>query len=341
MVAAIVHVLAKAALPIVLSILEYLGYPRRSRRYLDELDQDVAQRDIYCRGGIIQRPRPLSGVQRTSQSEVIAKQFGFWDVPSANLPFTYNYVAALFIRSTMVDAHIDNGPASDPHRDNPVGTTVGPRPSSSFCTSTASYHSSSHDDSNDSNDSNELDPDNLELHEIETQHDDDSTASISSGEYRITTRRTVSRTSQGSRARREGVIGFIQRFWMRNVSLTVPQKKNRDYFALERTFLAYIRTSVILAMQGVLIAQLFRLQSANSTKGLGYHEVGVPLSIACHCAAMLTAILGALRFWKQQSAIALGTVYAGGWELNCIGLLTTAITIVTFILSILVAVTIS
>ncbi|KAL3490196.1 hypothetical protein BJX62DRAFT_207623 [Aspergillus germanicus] len=227
----------------------------------------------------------------------------------------------------MVDAHIDNDPASDPHRDphHPVGT-VGPRPSSSFCTSTASYHSSSHDDSHD-NECDQLDPDNLELHEIETQHDDDSMWSISSGEYRITTRRTVSRTSQGSRRHREGVIGSIQRFWLRNVSLTVPQKKNRDYFALERTFLAYIRTSVILAMQGVLIAQLFRLQSASSTKGLGYHEVGVPLSITCHCAAMLTAILGAHRFWKQQSAIALGTVYAGGWELNCIGFLTTAVSV--------------
>ncbi|KAL2861981.1 hypothetical protein BJX68DRAFT_14098 [Aspergillus pseudodeflectus] len=238
----------------------------------------------------------------------------------------------------MVDAHIDNDPASDPHRDphHPVGT-VGARTPSSFCNSTASYRSSSHDDSLDCN---ELDPDSFELHEIETQQDDDSTGSISSGEYRITTRRTVSRTSQGSRRRREGVIGSIQRFWLRNVVLTVPQKKNRDYLALERTFLAYIRTSVILAMQGVLIAQLFRLQSTSSSKGLGYHEVGVPLSITCHCAAMLTALLGALRFWKQQSAIALGTVYAGGWELNCIGFLTTAITLVTFVLSVLVAVTI-
>ncbi|KAL5001710.1 hypothetical protein BDV10DRAFT_159599 [Aspergillus recurvatus] len=187
----------------------------------------------------------------------------------------------------------------------------------------------------------DLDLDNLELHEIETQQDDDSEWSISSGEYRITTRRTVSRTSTSQTPRREGVLGRIQRFWTRHVVLTVAQKKNRDYFALERTFLAYIRTSVILAMQGVLIAQLFRLQSANSSKGLGYHEVGVPLSVTCHCAAILTAVLGAHRFWKQQSAIALGTVYAGGWELNCIAVLTTAITVVTFVLSLLIAVTIS
>ncbi|KAL2870119.1 DUF202 domain-containing protein [Aspergillus lucknowensis] len=193
------------------------------------------------------------------------------------------------------------------------------RPESSSYTGTTA-HSSSRRESDD------WDPDTLELQEIETQQDDDySSASISSGEYRINTRRTVSRTSQSSQPPRTGVLGRLQRFWTRNVVLIVPQKKNRDHFALERTFLAYIRTSVVLAMQGVLIAQLFRLQSPNRARGLGYHEVGVPLSVTCHCAAILTALLGAHRFWKQQSAIALGTIYAGGWELNCIGFLTTSV----------------
>ncbi|KAL4902148.1 hypothetical protein BDW74DRAFT_169650 [Aspergillus multicolor] len=208
-------------------------------------------------------------------------------------------------------------PQSVPFSD-PVGSV--PRSASQTAhTDTDSSPQSPRDEGN-------LDPDNLELHEIETHQDDDSGASISSGEYRITTRRTVSRTeTTQTQPRHEGFLGRIQRFWTRNVVLTVAQKKNRDYFALERTFLAYIRTSVIFAMQGVLIAQLFRLQSTHSSKGLGYHDVGVPLSVTCHCAAILTAVLGAHRFWKQQSAIALGTVYAGGWELNCIGFLTTAV----------------
>lgn len=192
------------------------------------------------------------------------------------------------------------------------------------------------------------DRDALELHEIETQDDEagTSTASISSGEYRVTTHRTGSRNSQRtvqSRAPRKGVAGYVQRFWTRSVVLTVPQKSNRDHFgtqpagwigstsevqatlmtlvlALERTFLAYIRTSVILAMQGVLVAQLFRLQHQTASNSqLGYYEVGVPLSVACHCAAVLVAFMGAHRFFKQQNAVALGTVYAGGWELYCIG----------------------
>ncbi|KAB8273244.1 hypothetical protein BDV30DRAFT_211080 [Aspergillus minisclerotigenes] len=221
------------------------------------------------------------------------------------------------------------------HRDDePVtsDTRNEPRPPSP----TATGHSRGED---------RVERDALELHEIETQLDHEfgsSTASISSGEYRITTRRTASRTSQrteGSRAPRKGLLGKVQRFWTRNVVLTVPQKSNRDHFALERTFLAYIRTSVIIAMQGVLIAQLFRLQQQPSpTDQLTYYEVAIPLSVTCHCIAVIVAMIGACRFWKQQNAVALGTVYAGGWELNCIGLLIALIILALFVLSIVIIV---
>ncbi|RLL95238.1 hypothetical protein CFD26_104609 [Aspergillus turcosus] len=163
----------------------------------------------------------------------------------------------------------------------------------------------------------------FELQQIPThddQLDDLSSGSISSGEYRLTARRTVSRSSS-SRQPRKGVWGSIQRFWANNVSLTVPQKSNRDHYALERTFLAYIRTSVVVAMQGVFIAQLFRLQRSTADHApLGYYRVGVPLALCCHVVAILVALMGAHRFWRQQSAVAHGKVYAGGWELNGIGI---------------------
>jgi uncharacterized membrane protein YidH (DUF202 family) len=95
---------------------------------------------------------------------------------------------------------------------------------------------------------------------------------------------------------------------------------------LERTFLAYIRTSVVIAMQGVLIAQLFRLQrSPTSEDRLRFYEVGIPLSVTCHCVAVLVALIGAYRFWRQQSAISRGKVHAGGWELNWVGILLFAV----------------
>jgi hypothetical protein len=73
-------------------------------------------------------------------------------------------------------------------------------------------------------------------------------------------------------------------------------------------------------MQGIMIAQLFRLQTAQSTR-FDFYTVGIPLSVAFQSCAVLVAVMGAYRFWRQQNAIARGTVFAGGWEINCIGLL--------------------
>ncbi|GES64904.1 hypothetical protein ATEIFO6365_0009039900 [Aspergillus terreus] len=220
-----------------------------------------------------------------------------------------------------------------------------PEPPVSTASASGALPASSSPDLHRRNDNDDRDRDALELHEIETHEDDAeswSSGSISSGEYRVTTRRTISRSSQRTEPApklRTGVWGRVQRFWTRNVVMTVPQKNNRDHFALERTFLAYIRTSVMIAMQGVLVAQLFRLQHILVPDvELGYYQVGIPLSVTFHGIAMLVALLGAARFWKQQHAMALGTVYAGGWEVNTIALLLCSVILVTFILSILITV---
>ncbi|OQD88782.1 hypothetical protein PENANT_c003G06866 [Penicillium antarcticum] len=159
----------------------------------------------------------------------------------------------------------------------------------------------------------------LELREIQTLEDnrlEESTQSNSSGdEYRVVTRRTTSRAAAArveSRRRRlakKGAWGKFARFWTHHVTLTVPHKSSRDYFALERTFLAYIRTSLVVTQQGVLIAQLFRLPAAEALADrLGFSHVGIPLSVTCHCVAIFVALLGAYRFWRQQNAIARGKI---------------------------------
>ncbi|PYH41251.1 DUF202 domain-containing protein [Aspergillus saccharolyticus JOP 1030-1] len=208
-------------------------------------------------------------------------------------------------------------------------------PAQAAAVNTGEHHRESQSD-------DDSDRDAFELRNVSTQDVDEagfSTDSISSAEYRVRTLRTVSQASQRSRESRKGPWGRLERFWTRNVVLTVPQRSNRDHFALERTFLAYIRTSVMVAMQGVLIAQLFRLQhKASPDLALGFYEVGVPLSVTCYGAAIIIASLGAYRFWKQQSMVALGTVYAGGWELNLIGLLIGSIILATFIISIVITV---
>ncbi|KAJ5369286.1 uncharacterized protein N7496_009046 [Penicillium cataractarum] len=185
----------------------------------------------------------------------------------------------------------------------------------------------------------------LELRELQTREDEEqlgySSPSASSGEeYRVTTRRRSSTSTTVRRAQppRKGKdpLSRIVRFWTQHVTLTVPQRSNRDHFALERTLLAYIRTSVVISMQGVLISQLFRLQQPGDR--LRFYVAGKPLAVTCHCVAILVALIGAFRFWRQQGAISVGKVHAGGWELNAVGFLFGAIFLVTLILSIAIIV---
>ncbi len=74
-------------------------------------------------------------------------------------------------------------------------------------------------------------------------------------------------------------------------------------------------------MLGVVVAQLFRLQhSLNPEATLGFYAAGVPLATVCNGAATVVVLLGACRFWRQQSALARGKVHVGGWEIIIIGL---------------------
>lgn len=104
--------------------------------------------------------------------------------------------------------------------------------------------------------------------------------------------------------------------------------RNEKWEALERTFLAYMRTAATFSIQGVLVAQLFRLQSSNTmtpgrpASGVNFRSVGIPLSVVYQTCAILVSLLGAYRFWRQQNAIARGKVLSGGWELYGIGILT-------------------
>jgi uncharacterized membrane protein YidH (DUF202 family) len=76
-------------------------------------------------------------------------------------------------------------------------------------------------------------------------------------------------------------------------------------------------------MIGVTIAQLFRLQrSPTASTTFGYYVSGEPLAACFIMASIVVVLLGAVRFWRQQSAMVRGKVWAGGWEVNVIMVLT-------------------
>lgn len=109
------------------------------------------------------------------------------------------------------------------------GQDENPNPPTEIAVNAAEHRRESHSD-------DDSDRDAFELRNVSTQDMDEagfSTDSISSGEYRVRTLRTVSQATtqtQRSRESRKGAWGRLERFWTRNVVLTVPQRSNRDHF---------------------------------------------------------------------------------------------------------------
>ncbi|KAF8251180.1 hypothetical protein K440DRAFT_100289 [Wilcoxina mikolae CBS 423.85] len=78
----------------------------------------------------------------------------------------------------------------------------------------------------------------------------------------------------------------------------------RDHLALERTFLAWLRTSLAFASIGIAITQLFRLNSANAqskptAETLG--RVGKPLGATFLAIAIVVLITGTNRYYESQA----------------------------------------
>jgi len=89
--------------------------------------------------------------------------------------------------------------------------------------------------------------------------------------------------------------------------------------ANERTFLAYLRTSLALSTAGVTVSQLLRLaHSIDPNQFFGYYVLGRPLGALFQVAAMILTLIGAHRFWRQQMSMARGKVWASGWEIYVI-----------------------
>ncbi|KAF7544291.1 hypothetical protein G7Z17_g10063 [Cylindrodendrum hubeiense] len=82
--------------------------------------------------------------------------------------------------------------------------------------------------------------------------------------------------------------------WGSHVSCEVEFASARDHLAVERTFLGYLRTSVMMSMLGTALAQLSVI--ADDGPGFGYTLAGKPLASACFAFSIATILLGALLF---------------------------------------------
>ncbi|EJU03135.1 hypothetical protein DACRYDRAFT_50142, partial [Dacryopinax primogenitus] len=92
----------------------------------------------------------------------------------------------------------------------------------------------------------------------------------------------------------------------------------RDHLALERTWLAWTRTSLSIASTGVALVQLFALSSQNSgnTNPVGQKimRVAKPLGAVVIAFAFLTLVVGSARFFRVQYALTQNTFPPARWS---------------------------
>ncbi|KAH0606358.1 uncharacterized protein H6S33_004019 [Morchella sextelata] len=95
-------------------------------------------------------------------------------------------------------------------------------------------------------------------------------------------------------------------FWrLRAVELENEGSTARDHLALERTFLAWLRTSLAFASIGVGISQLFRLNAAVQSSDLSegiitLRHLGKPLGITFLATAIAVLLIGVHRYFESQ-----------------------------------------
>ncbi|ORX80957.1 hypothetical protein K493DRAFT_292954 [Basidiobolus meristosporus CBS 931.73] len=96
--------------------------------------------------------------------------------------------------------------------------------------------------------------------------------------------------------------------WSRlNPSLLLENKGSvaRDHLANERTFLAWIRTSLSLITVGVAIAQLFRLPTKDSNSK-SHHNAGIPIGASFIVFGICFTFFALIRYFHAQSLMTQG-----------------------------------
>lgn len=133
-------------------------------------------------------------------------------------------------------------------------------------------------------------------------------------------------------------IQNVRHWWFHNIVLTIshpatassPGHDPRDHHALERTFLAYIRTSNTFVSLGVVTAQLFLLSGANRTMG------AVFAALTCAIAIVLV-VLGCGSFFCRQKLVLRGRISTGGWDIMLLSISTAGLCFGLFVAVLLVS----
>ncbi|EFQ26318.1 hypothetical protein CGRA01v4_05429 [Colletotrichum graminicola] len=117
----------------------------------------------------------------------------------------------------------------------------------------------------------------------------------------------------------------------------------RDHLALERTFLAWLRTSLAFASIGIAVTQLFRLNSSLSGPGPAdpnahtLRQLGKPLGATFLAVSILILFLGYQRYARAQRWVMKGKFPASRGTVILVSLLAFALMAVSLVVVVVVS----
>ncbi|KAF7309616.1 DUF202 domain-containing protein [Mycena indigotica] len=124
-----------------------------------------------------------------------------------------------------------------------------------------------------------------------------------------------------------------------NIAMTLENTGSvaRDHLASERTFLAYVRTSLAIASTGVALVQLFSIAVNSDSTGLSFLPTtrrvqgwAQPLGATMVCLGILVLAIGTTRYFRIQSALINGMYPVARWTSAFITVLLGAVITVVF-----------
>ncbi|UNI14466.1 hypothetical protein JDV02_001095 [Purpureocillium takamizusanense] len=115
----------------------------------------------------------------------------------------------------------------------------------------------------------------------------------------------------------------------------------RDHLALERTFLAWLRTSLAFASIGIAVTQLFRLNTSLSDTGSDIgsgtlKRLGKPLGATFLAISILTLLLGFRRYFHGQDWVIKGKFPASRGTIIIVAFVALAIMVVSLVVVIVI-----